>query len=125
MGYPQISFSGAQSTMGDPTSFVYRRNRSFDVYEPADQSQPSHDQSSVRLFFREVQPRPIRTALAENFVFSNRWTSLACRATDVGTRLPTSCWVIEFGLWHWTWRRDSRTNWIHLFMFRMLKAPTD
>ena len=33
VGYPQISTAGLYSTMGDPTSFVYRRNEHFELYE--------------------------------------------------------------------------------------------
>ena len=33
MGYPQVSFSGLFSTIGDPTSFVSRDDRSYEVYD--------------------------------------------------------------------------------------------
>ena len=33
MGYPQVSFGGLFSAIGDPTSFVSRENRSFELYD--------------------------------------------------------------------------------------------
>jgi hypothetical protein len=33
MGYPQVSFAGLFSTIGDPTSFVSRENHSIELYE--------------------------------------------------------------------------------------------
>ena len=33
MGYPQVSFGGLFSTIGDPTSFVSRENRSYELYD--------------------------------------------------------------------------------------------
>ena len=33
MGYPQVAFGGAYSVIGDPTTFVSRRNRSAELYE--------------------------------------------------------------------------------------------
>ncbi|MEQ1913377.1 MAG: hypothetical protein ABMA15_31480, partial [Vicinamibacterales bacterium] len=33
MGYPQVSFGGQFSAIGDPTSFVSRNNKSFELYD--------------------------------------------------------------------------------------------
>ena len=33
LGYPQISFGGQFSTMGDPTLFTFRNNRDFEFYD--------------------------------------------------------------------------------------------
>ena len=33
VGYPQIDTAGLYSPMGDPTSFVYRNNEHFELYQ--------------------------------------------------------------------------------------------
>ena len=117
MGYPQISFSGVQSTMGDPTSFVYRRNRSFDVYENLLINRGRHTikfgGSWFHLKFNPSDPDSARG----NFVFSNRWTSSRAGAVDGNAfadfllGYPTSASV---GLGRG--EEDSRTNWIHSYV---------
>ena len=33
MGYPQVAFGGLFSAIGDPTAFVSRDDRSFELYD--------------------------------------------------------------------------------------------
>src|SRR5262249_48384329 len=81
-GYPQMTFAGVQSTMGDPTSFVYRANKSFDLYENFLLNRGRHKLkfgvSCFHLNFRPADPDTARGS----FAFTNRWTSSRAGATD-------------------------------------------
>src|SRR5262249_39695010 len=114
VGYPQFSFAGVQSTMGDPTSFVYRSNKSFDLYDNFLISRAKHKikfgASWFYLMFRPADPDTARGS----FAFTNRWTSSRAGGTDGNAfadfllGYPTSASVgIGRG------EEDSRTNWIH------------
>ncbi len=114
VGYPQISFAGVQSTIGDPTSFVYRANRSFDLYDNVLINRGRHKikfgASWFHLMFRPSDPDTARGA----FAFTNRWTSSRSGATDGNAfadfllGYPSSASVgIGRG------EENARTNWIH------------
>jgi hypothetical protein len=113
-GYPQMSFAGVASTMGDPTSFVYRANRSFDLYDNilinAGRHKIKFGASWFHLMFRPADPDTARGS----FSFTNRWTSSRAGATDGNAfadfllGYPSSASVgIGRGA------EDGRTNWIH------------
>jgi hypothetical protein len=117
VGYPQMSFAGVQSTMGDPTSFVYRANKSFDLYENVLINKGKHKvkfgASWFHLMFRPADPDTARGS----FAFTNRWTSSRVAATDGNAfadfllGYPTSASVgIGRG------EENSRTNWIHAYV---------
>src|SRR5262245_47216758 len=117
VGYPQMSFAGVQSTMGDPTSFVFRSNKSFDLYDNVLINLGKHKVkfggSWFHLKFNPSDPDSARG----NFSFTNRWTSSRAGAVDGNAfadfllGFPTSATVgIGRG------EEDSRTNWLHTYI---------
>jgi hypothetical protein len=73
-GYPQVSFGGQFSTVGDPTSFVSRENRSFELYDNVLVDRGTHRLKFggylFRLEFNPVNPNAARGA----FTFNGQWT---------------------------------------------------
>jgi len=116
-GYPQMSFAGVQSTMGDPTSFVYRQNKSFDLYDNVLINHGPHKVkfggSWFHLKFNPSDPDSARGS----FTFTNRWTSSSAGATDGNAfadfllGYPSSA-TVGVG----RAEEDSRTNWLHAYI---------
>ncbi len=74
MGYPQVSFGGRFSAIGDPTSFVSRNNRSYELYDNV-----MFDRGAHRLKFGgylfHLKFNPVNPANARgNFTFTGQWT---------------------------------------------------
>jgi hypothetical protein len=117
IGYPQMSFAGVQSTMGDPTSFVYRHNRSFDVYDNVTINRGRHRiKLGVSWFHLKFNPSDPDSARG-SFSFTNRWTSSRVDTAngnafaDFLLGFPTSAQVgIGRG------EEDGRTNWVHSYL---------
>src|SRR5262252_3040324 len=111
-----MGFAGVQSTMGDPTSFVYRANKSFDLYDNFLINRGRHKvkfgASWFHLMFRPADPDTARGS----FAFTNRWTSSRAGATDGNAfadfllGYPSSASV---GIGRA--EEDSRTNWLHAY----------
>jgi hypothetical protein len=76
-GYPQVSFAGLFSTIGDPTSFVSRENRSLELYENVLIDRGAHHLKLGGYFFdlsfNPVNPNAARGA----FTFYGHWTGNA------------------------------------------------
>ena len=116
-GYPQLGFAGVVSTMGDPTSFVFRRDKSFDVYENVLVNLGRHKvKFGGSWFYLKFNPSDPDSARG-NFSFTNRWTSSRAGAVDGNAfadfllGYPTSATVgIGRG------EEDSRTNWLHTYI---------
>jgi len=108
IGFPQISTAGLYSTMGDPTSFVYRRNEHFELYENLLLDRGAHHlKFGTYLFhlrFRPEQPDNARGA----FNYTGQFSGNAFADFLLG--YPTSA-VSGIG----RGSEDGRTNWIHLF----------
>jgi len=108
LGYPQISTAGLFSTMGDPTSFVYRRNEHFELYESLLLDRGAHHLKLGTYFFhlrfRPEQPDNARGA----FNYTGQFTGNAFADFLLG--YPTSA-VSGIG----RGSEDGRTNWVHLF----------
>jgi hypothetical protein len=77
MGYPQVSLAGQFSTIGDPTSFVSREDRSYELYDNLLVDRGSHRFKFggylFRLEFNPVNPNAARGA----FTFNGQWTGNA------------------------------------------------
>ena len=77
MGYPQVAFGGAFSAIGDPTFFVSRENRSYELYDNVMLERGSHRVKFggylFRLAFNPVNPANARG----NFTFNGQWTGNA------------------------------------------------
>jgi hypothetical protein len=107
-GFPQISTAGLYSTMGDPTSFVFRRNEHLELYENVLVDRGAHHlKFGAYLFhlqFRPEQPDNARGA----FTYTGQFTGNAFADFLLG--YPTSA-VSGIG----RGSEDGRTNWVHLF----------
>jgi hypothetical protein len=77
MGYPQVSFGGLFSTIGDPTSFVSRDDRSYEVYDNVMYEKGNHRVKFggylFHLVFNPVKPMNARG----NFTFNGQWSGNA------------------------------------------------
>jgi hypothetical protein len=108
MGYPQVSFGGLFSTIGDPTSFVSREDRSVELYDNILLDRGSHHLKFggylFRLAFNPVNPAAARGA----FSFNGQWTGNAFADFLLG--YPSSAQV---GLG----RADEhgRSTWMHVY----------
>jgi carboxypeptidase family protein len=108
MGYPQVSFAGLFSTIGDPTAFVSRENRSYELYDNVLLDRGNHHLKFggylFRLEFNPVSPTNARG----NFTFNGQWTGNAFADFLLG--YPSSSQV---GIG----RADEhgRSTWLHLY----------
>jgi hypothetical protein len=108
MGYPQVSFGGLFNTIGDPTSFVSREDRSYEVYDNVLVDRGSHHLKFggylFHLDFNPVNPASARGA----FTFNGQWTGNPFADFLLG--YPSSAQV---GIG----RADEhgRTTWLHVY----------
>jgi len=81
-GYPQVSFGGQFSTMGDPTLFTFRNNRDFEFYDNVVWHHGRHTFKfgayAMHFELQTVNPNGARGI----FSFTPRWTSSAPGLTD-------------------------------------------
>jgi hypothetical protein len=107
-GYPQVSFAGLFSTIGDPTSFVSRDNRSVELYDNVLIDRGVHRLKVggylFHLSFNPVNPNAARGA----FAFNGQWTGDAFADFLLG--YPSAAQV---GIG----RADEhgRTTWFHVY----------
>ncbi|HWW86757.1 MAG TPA: TonB-dependent receptor [Vicinamibacterales bacterium] len=107
-GYPQVSFGGLFSTIGDPTSFVSRDDRSYELYDNVMFDRGAHHLKFgaylFRLDFNPVNPTNARGA----FGFTGQWTGNAFADFLLG--YPSSSQV---GIG----RADEhgQSTWLHLY----------
>ncbi len=108
LGYPQVSFGGLFSTIGDPTTFVSRHNRSVELYDNLMFDRGGHHlKFGAYLFhlnFKPVNPQAARGA----FDFTGQWTGNALADFLLG--YPSSAQV---GIG----RADEqgRATWLHVY----------
>ena len=75
MGFPQVSFGGLFSTIGDPTSFVSRENRSYELYDNFLLDRGSHHVKFGGYLFR-LEFNPVNPAAARGaFTFNGQWSN--------------------------------------------------
>ena len=108
VGFPQISTRGLYSAFGDPTSFVYRNNEHFELYENLTVDRGLHRLKFGGYFFhlqfRPEQPDNARGA----FTYTGQFSGNAFADFLLG--YPTSA-VSGIGRGD----EDGRTNWLHLY----------
>jgi Carboxypeptidase regulatory-like domain len=108
MGYPQISFGGQFSTIGDPTSAVSRDNRSYELYDNVLIDRGRHRFKFggylFRLEFNPVNPNAARGA----FTFNGQWTGNAFADFLLG--YPSSAQV-----GHGRADEHGRSTWFHVY----------
>jgi hypothetical protein len=77
LGYPQVSFGGLFSTIGDPATFVSRDNQSFELYDNVLWDRGAHRLKFggylFNLRFNPVNPQNARGA----FTFNGQWSGNA------------------------------------------------
>lgn len=77
LGYPQVSFGGQFSTMGDPALFTFRNNRDFEFYDNVSLHKGAHTLKFGAYFMhydlQTVNPNGARGV----FAFTPHWTSSA------------------------------------------------
>jgi hypothetical protein len=114
-GYPQFSFGGRYSTMGDPTSFTYRDNEHFEFYDNFSINRGSHSLQFGGYYFhlrmRPEQPDNARGA----FSFTGQFTGDAFADFLLGYP-GTATSGIGRG------DEDGRTDWWHLYIQDQWKA---
>ncbi len=115
-GYPQVSFAGLYSTIGDPTSFISRRDADFELFDNVLIRRGGHTLKFGAYWFHfAFRPSNPDTARG-SFSYTNRWTSSAAGLTDGNAfadfllGYPTSAQV---GLGRGD--EDGRTNWLHFY----------
>ena len=108
MGYPQVSFGGLFSTIGDPTSFVTRENRHYELYDNLVLERGNHHVKIGGYFYR-LAFNPVNSQAARGaFTFTGQWTGNALADFLLG--YPSSAQV---GIG----RADEhgRTTWFHAY----------
>jgi len=108
MGYPQVAFGGLFSSIGDATTFVSRKNRSFEVYENVLLDRGAHHvKFGGYLFHLEFNPVNPQTARG-SFTFNGQFTGNAFADFLLG--YPSAAQV---GIG----RADEhgRTTWLHVY----------
>jgi hypothetical protein len=108
VGYPQIATRGVYSTMGDPTSFVFRDNQHFELYDNFTIDRGRHRFKFGAYYFhlrlRPEQPDNARGA----FTYTGQFSGDAFADFLLG--YPTSA-VSGIGRGD----EDGRTQWLHLY----------
>jgi len=108
MGYPQISTRGLYSVFGDPTTFTYRDNQHFELYENVLLDRGAH-RIKVGGYFFHLQFRPEQPDNARGaFTYTGQFTGNAFADFLLG--YPTTA-VTGIGRGD----ENGRTNWFHLF----------
>lgn len=81
-GYPQVSFGGQFTTMGDPALFTFRNNRDFEFYDNVIWHKGTHTIKfgayAMHYSLKPVNPNGARGV----FSFTPRWTSSAPGLAD-------------------------------------------
>jgi hypothetical protein len=117
IGYPQVSFGGQFTTMGDPALFTFRNNRDFEFYDNVIWHKSRHTIKfgayAMHYNLRPVNPNGARGILS----FTPRWTSSTAGLADGNAfadfllGYPTTAQV---GLGRAT--MDATTNWGQFYL---------
>ena len=108
VGFPQVSTAGLYSTMGDPTTFIYRDNEHFELYENFLIDQGRHRYKFGGYLFH-LRFRPVNADTARGaFSYTGQWTGNPMADFLLGH--PTSARSGVGG-----GDEDGRTTWLHLY----------
>lgn len=108
VGFPQINTRGLFSTMGDPTSFVYRDNTHVEIYDNVTLDRGAH-RFKFGAYFFHLQLRPEQPDNARGaFTYTGQFTGNAFADFLLGH--PTSA---TSGIGRGN--EDGRTNWLHVY----------
>jgi len=116
MGYPQVSFGGQFTTMGDPALFTFRDNRDFEFYDNVIWHKGTHT-LKFGAYVMHYNLQPVNPNGARGiFSYTPRWTSSAPGLADGNAfadfllGYPTTAQV---GLGRAA--MDATTNWGHFY----------
>ncbi len=116
MGFPQFTFGGQFSTMGDPALFTTRHNRDYELYDNVVVHKGTHTMRAG-FYFMHFDFRPVNPTNARGtFAFTPRWTSSAAGQADGNAfadfllGYPTTAQV---GLGRAA--MDANANWAHYY----------
>jgi hypothetical protein len=108
VGYPQISTRGQFSAFGDPTSFVFRDNQHFELFDNILLARGAH-RIKFGAYFFHLQFRPEQPDNARgSFTYTGQFSGNAFADFLLG--YPTTA-VSGIG----RGAEDGRTNWLHLY----------
>jgi hypothetical protein len=107
-GYPQASFSGLYSTVGDPTTFASRQNTSYELYDNLMIQRGRHQlKFGAYLFHLDFNP-VLTTSAAGSFTYSGQFTGNALADFLLGD--PSAAQV---GIGRAA--EQGRTTWLHMY----------
>jgi hypothetical protein len=116
LGFPQVSFGGQFTTMGDPALFTYRKNQDFEFYDNVVWHRGRHT-IKFGLYAMHFDLQPVNPTAARGvFSFTPRWTSSAPGLADGNAfadfllGYPTTSQV---GLGRGV--MNANTNWGHVY----------
>ena len=122
MGYPQVSFGGQFTTMGDPALFTFRNNRDFEFYDNVTYHRGTHTLKFGAYFMhydlQTVNPNGARGI----FTFTPHWTSSAVGLADGNAFADfllgdptTATGSVSNAAGLGRAAMDGRTNWGHFY----------
>jgi hypothetical protein len=116
LGYPQVSFGGQFTTMGDPALFTYRNNHDFEFYDNVVWHRSKHT-IKFGAYMMHFNLQPVNPNGARGiFSFTPRWSSSAAGLADGSAfadfflGYPTTSQV---GLGRGA--MNANTNWGHIY----------
>lgn len=109
VGFPQIDTGGFYSPMGDPTSFIFRRNEHFELYNNFLMDQGAHRMKFGGYWFHlKFRPENPDTARGR-FVYTGQFSGNPFSDFLLGYPVQARSGIGGRGA------EDARTNWIHLY----------
>ena len=109
VGFPQISTSGLYNTMGDPTSFIFRHNTHFEIYNNVLIDRGEHRIKFGGYYFH-LKFRPVNPEAARgSFAYTGQWTGNAFADFLLGYPKSARAGIGGRG------SEDARTNWLHMY----------
>ena len=109
LGFPQIDTGGLYSAMGDPTSFIFRRNEHFELYNNFLIDRGAHRVKFGAYWFHlRFRPENPDTARGR-FLYTGRFSGNAFADFLLGYPVQARSGIGGRG------DEDARTNWLHLY----------
>jgi hypothetical protein len=109
VGFPQFSTRNLYSTVGDPTSFTYRNNEHFEVFENFMIDRGAHRIKFGAYYFRlRFRPRQADNARGA-FTYTGQFSGNAFADFLLGYPVSATSGIGGGG-------EDGRTNWVHLYV---------
>jgi len=94
MGFPQVSFGGQFTTMGDPALFTFRNNRDFEFFDNVSVHWRSHN-IKFGAYLMHYDLQPVNPNGARGNFLSPQDSHRRRPDWEMETPSPTSCWAIQ------------------------------